>query len=320
MWLTWRQHRAETLSAVAAIAVIAGALIAIGLPMHTTFNDDIAPCLAGGGDRELCSANLALFDKYYGGIAGALPLFGALPFVIGALLGAPLLAREFETGTWQLAWTQAVPRMRWLAVKLGALAATTVALTAALAAVVTWFRGPLDQLYGRFDVTSFDIEGLVPVAYALFAFAGAALAGAVFRRSIPALAAILAVFVAVRVTVETVLRPRYRSPLSLVENIDPTQHGLPIGTGNRADWSIGEGLLQAGQRLGPDAFNTFADAADAADVSTTTYMHDHGVQRWVEYHPADRFWAFQYVEAAIYLGLSVILLAVVVWRVRRRLG
>jgi hypothetical protein len=103
----------------------------------------------------------------------------------------------------------------------------------------------------------------------------------------------------------------------LVENIDPTQHGIPIGTGDRADWTVGEGLMQAGQRLGRDAFNDLAEAADSAGVPTTTYMHDHGVQRWVEFHPAHRFWEFQYIEAAIYVALSTTLLAMVIWRVRR---
>ena len=318
IWLTWRQHRAETLVAVGVLAVVAAALVTLGLPMHAAFNNEILPCLGGGADPEVCSTNMQLFQKDYGGIAGVMPLFSAVPFVVGAFLGAPLLARELETGTWQFAWTQAVPRMRWLTVKLVALATATVALTAAIAALVTWFRGPLDQIYGRFDAASFDIEGLVPMAYALFAFAGGAAAGGLLRRSIPALSAILVAFVAIRITVETVLRPAYRSPITLVENIDPTQHGIAIGTGNLADWTLGQGLTQAGHRLGPDAYNAFADAADAARVPTAAYMYDHGVQRWVDYHPAVRFWTFQYIEAAIFVGLSAILLAVVIWRVRQR--
>jgi hypothetical protein len=34
-------------------------------------------------------------------------------------LGAPLVAREFETGTSQFAWMQSITRRRWLMVKTG---------------------------------------------------------------------------------------------------------------------------------------------------------------------------------------------------------
>ena len=37
---------------------------------------------------------------------------------IGIFWGAPLVARELETGTFRLAWTQSVTRTRWLVVKL----------------------------------------------------------------------------------------------------------------------------------------------------------------------------------------------------------
>ena len=92
------------------------------------------------------------------------------PFVIGAFLGAPLLARELEDGTWQLAWTQAVPRMRWLAAKLAALAGVTVALTGDVHRGAHLVPSAVRRWEGRFQYDAFDLEGLVPVAYALFAF------------------------------------------------------------------------------------------------------------------------------------------------------
>ena len=42
----------------------------------------------------------------------------ALPALVGAFWGAPLVARELESGTYRLAWAQSVTRTRWLAVKL----------------------------------------------------------------------------------------------------------------------------------------------------------------------------------------------------------
>jgi len=37
----------------------------------------------------------------------------AVPGLIGIFWGAPLVARELETGTYRLAWTQSVTRKRW---------------------------------------------------------------------------------------------------------------------------------------------------------------------------------------------------------------
>ncbi len=320
VWLTWRQHRGEALTAAAVLAVLTGILLAVGLPMHATFHHDIVQCIDGSAvDREVCSTNLAAFDKNFGFATAILTLLNVLPFLLGAFIGAPLLARELESGTWQLAWTQAVPRVRWLVVKLVALVALTVVLTSALAALITWFRQPLDALYGRNGLDGFDVEGLVPVAYGLFAFAVGTAAGAVLRRSIPALAVSLLAFVAARATVATSLRPRYQRPLTLLESIEAGNHGIAIGTGNRADWTLDEGFADAtGARLTRTDINGLDDTARDAGVNLTTYMHNNGIQRWVYYHPAGRFWNFQCIEAGIFVGLAVILLAVVIWRLKRR--
>ena len=192
-------------------------------------------------------------------------------------------------------------------------------LTGAFALLITWFRQPLDALYGRNELDGFDVEGLVPVAYGLFAFALGTAAGAALRRSIPALTISLLAFVAVRATVATALRPRYQPPLTLVENIEAGSRGIAIGTGNRADWTLDEGFADAtGQRLDRTDINSLDDTARDAGVNLTTYMHDHGIQRWVDYHPAGRFWHFQYIEAGLFAGLAGILLAAVIWRVKRR--
>lgn len=139
------------------------------------------------------------------------------------------------------------------------------------------------------------------------------------RRSIPTLTASLFAFVAVRATDATSLRPRYQPPLTLVENVEAGGHGIAIGTGNRADWTLDEGFADAtGQRLARTDINSMDDAARDAGVNLTTYVHNRGIQRWVDYHPASRFWNFQYIEAGIFVGLAAILFAAVIRRVKRR--
>src|SRR5205807_2271951 len=42
--------------------------------------------------------------------------------VIGALVGAPLVAREVEQGTHLVTWTQSIPRRRWYVTKAAVIA------------------------------------------------------------------------------------------------------------------------------------------------------------------------------------------------------
>jgi hypothetical protein len=319
-WLTWRQHRTETLAIGLVVAAMAVVLLTLGLPMHGMFARDIAGCLAPPFP-ETCGDARTLFLQRYGGATAYLALLSAVPFAIGGFLGAPLIARELESGTLQLAWTQAVARKRWLAVKLSTLAAVTVLLSSGASAVVTWFRRPLDTLYGPFGPGGFDVEGLMPPAYALFAFALATAAGVILRRSLPALAVALVVFVVARVAVATWWRPSYLPPRVLVDPVPDNPSGIQLGGTDRTDWVLEQGFADAtGRHLTQTEVDDLFTAARDAGMSIPVYLHDHGMQRWVSYHPADRLWTFQYIEAAIFVGLAAAALAVGIWRIRRHAG
>ncbi|MGH3201032.1 MAG: hypothetical protein ACRDOA_08055 [Streptosporangiaceae bacterium] len=67
------------------------------------------------------------------------------PAVVGLFWGAPLIARELETGTAALAWNQSVTRTRWLAVKLALAGLTAMAVTEALSLMQTWWAVPISQ-------------------------------------------------------------------------------------------------------------------------------------------------------------------------------
>lgn len=324
-WLTWRQHRTEAVILGLLVAVTGVTLLALGLPMHSLFPDGAARCVGmQPGASDTCSIALGRLWEEHGYASKMLSLFNLLPFLIGAFLGAPLLARELEQGTWQLAWTQAIPRVRWLAVKLAVLAVLTGALAVVLTAVITWYRRPLDTLDGRFTADAFDLEGLAPTAYALFAFAAGATAGTLLRRSLPALAAALAAYVAVRIAVAGWLRPEYRTPRTLMEDVAANDATIDIGsprmeTGSHLDWALASGYADStGRHLPLPEVLDMDTAAERAGVDLSTYMHENGVQQWVVYHPADRFWTFQLIEAAIFVGLATILLTFVVWRIKRR--
>jgi len=64
-------------------------------------------------------------------------------------------------------------------------------LGAAMTAVITWYRAPMDRLTGHLEHNVYDFEGLALTAYILSAFGFAVLAGLLLllRRSIPAMVA-----------------------------------------------------------------------------------------------------------------------------------
>ncbi|GID27346.1 ABC transporter permease subunit [Paractinoplanes brasiliensis] len=316
-WLIWRQHRTEVCVLGLLVGLFGVALLVLGTQAHDLFPGDPARCAGDTGVTDACTASFRRLDEEYGFVENLLAAFYLVPVVIGAFLGAPLLARELEDGTWQLAWTQAVPRMRWLAAKLAALAGVTVALTGMFTAVLTWFRQPFDAWEGRFQYDAFDLEGLVPVAYALFAFGVATAAGAVLRRSLPAFGVALGAFLAARMSVALLARPAYAGPLTTIE---PVGGSKDRAGPNFADWVIERHYVNAaGRRLSGTEFSELEAAADRAGSNLNQFLHARGIQQFTVHHPADRFWTFQLIEAAVFVAVAAALIGVVVWRVRRRL-
>ena len=129
----------------------------------------------------------------------AIVVVAVAPAIIGVFWGAPLVARELEAGTHRLAWTQSVTRTRWLATKLGVTTLAAAATVGLLTFAVTWWSQPLDGalsstqggLPSRITPVTFAMRGVVPVGYAVFAVVLGATLGAVFRRSLPAMAVTL---------------------------------------------------------------------------------------------------------------------------------
>jgi hypothetical protein len=315
-WLMWRQHRTEALALAIFVGVVAVALFVLGRPMHALFPLGSARCLTPPVD-QVCRSALVRLQQDYGYSTPVLILLNFAPFAIGGVLGAPLLARELETGTWQLIWTQTVPRRRWLAVKVVVLGTLCVLLAAGLSEVIGWYRRPLDLL-GGFDITGFDLTGIAPLAYTLFAFALGVGAGAMLRRSLPAASGAFVLFLAVRFTVAGWIRPHFVTPLTRIEAFVPGSGDLTDGASNARDMILDQGFIDAdGRHITGLGAVILEGKAREGGADPSIYLHDHGIQRWVVYQPIERYWTFQLIETVIFAGLAVLLLALVFWRIRR---
>jgi ABC-type transport system involved in multi-copper enzyme maturation permease subunit len=191
IWLSLRQFRASAMTGVIVLIVAATAALVIGRQTR------------GATDP----------DHYQSLIYSLDALILVAPALLGLFWGAPLVARELETGTAALVWAQSVTRRRWLAVKL-----TVVGSAAAIAGgggslLLGWAAAPLDRVnQDRFTTLFFGTRGLVPAAYAIFAVLLGVAAGLLAKRTLPAMALTGALFVVVQVLVPNLVRPHLMPP------------------------------------------------------------------------------------------------------------
>lgn len=59
---------------------------------------------------------------------------------------------------------------------------------------------------------------------------------------------------------------------------------------------------------------------DVALTATRCLLRHDWAHNTILYQPASRFWPFQFIESAIYLGMAVALLGVTIWWIRTRLA
>jgi ABC-type transport system involved in multi-copper enzyme maturation permease subunit len=217
IWLTWRQFRAQAITAAAALAAFAIVLAATEPSLSGVYhNSGFATC-HGAACTGLASTFIN--DLASGvGIAGVPGTFYMIlyflsvvviliaPAIIGIFWGAPLIARELEAGTFRLTWNQSITRTRWLAVKLALTGVAAMAVTEAFSLIQAWWAAPIGKAVGlggsgsifgetRFGVFVFPTHGITPLGYAAFGFA-LGTAGLLARRAIPAMAITLAIFAA----------------------------------------------------------------------------------------------------------------------------
>jgi ABC-type transport system involved in multi-copper enzyme maturation permease subunit len=327
--VTWRQHRI----ALAGVAVLLGALAVwlwiIGLPVHHDYAALTACHPASSPD---CQDLANTFNSMWGLMGNAAILLQVLPALIGAFVGAPVLARELETGTSRFAWTQGFGRWRWALAKLVPLAVVLAAATGAFSALLSWCYQPYITtgnqdlgVYGNSPlVTIFSLREVTLPAWTVATFAIGALAGMLIRRVVPAIVATLAVYAGLAIAAVAFLREHYLTPLVTSDQNVPgtawiigqwwTKDGKFAFAGNPPNNLVNQycnfpqsGSSGKGGGGGPSAMNPFAQC-----------LAPHGYTNWTSYQPASRFWPFQWIEGGWLLALSVLLIAATIWLVQRR--
>lgn len=322
-WLTWRQHRFQLGVAAALLAALAVLLLVTGLQMASQYHSAIAACTA---TRSCINQGGLFLGNHAVGFLVIMTL--GTPVLAGLFWGAPLVAAELETGTAQFAWMQSITRRRWLAVKASWMLLAAAVWGGVISALVTWWSGPNNALHlDAFNPGRFDIMGLVPVAYALFAMALGIAAGTLLRRTLPAMAVTLAGFIAVRAPIALWLRQHYLSPVTVFYKA--TSGFTPPGS----YWQFAQGVLGPnGQQLAQPDNTNYIDGISTVYLPASCNQVSRGAftpppscmqavshfRGFLTYQPADRFWTFQGIETGIFLVLAAALIAVTAVTLLRR--
>jgi hypothetical protein len=337
--VTLRQLRTETIMSVALLAVLAVLLALTGPHLAEVNNAFQSSCKAAGDCATIPNPVFFVDPELQTWVPLILTFMSA---VVGLFFGAPLVARELETGTFRLAWTQSVTLRRWLAVKLTLVGLAAVLIGGLVTGMVEWWQSPLDAAgQNPFDPVNFGYHGVVPIGYAAFGFALGVTAGVLLRRTVAAMGATLVGFIAARLAVEHWVRPHFASPLheslSILTthaslsvqapagtlSLIPTQVSIPnawILSTTVADKSgdalTSQDLLRAcpalGQPLGGGS-GPLPAAVHACLTKLSATFHTVAT-----YQPASRFWPFQWAEMGIFLVGAVALCGFTYWWLRRQ--
>ncbi|MFJ9454746.1 ABC transporter permease subunit [Kitasatospora sp. NPDC101447] len=265
---------------------------------------------AAGCDMALRSCN-ERWKVFLHGYGPALTVGGNLVYflggALGAFVGAPLLAREFEHGTVRFAWTQGAGRTRWTAGGLVLVGGVLAVATAPTAAVLNWWIAPLATHAGRFTPLAFSSAPPALVGRVLLVFTLSALAGAVLRRTVVAVGIGVGASVVTNLVAES-LRFHYRTPL------EDTVHTLAQGSLDHR-WEGGLWATDpAGSRLDLNRLYDLGGDYYGAEK----LLGEGGYSLHESYQPDGRYWSFQFVEFGWTTALAVVLGAAAVWWVRRR--
>lgn len=330
IWLTWRQHRIEILIMGLVLLCIAPFLLINGIHIAA----DAQKAYSCTGTPTACNGAMHALSndaQQFAENSSFFILALALPLLAGIFVGGHAIAREFEQGTYRMIWTQGTPWARWILNRIGLLCCIILCAFGLWFGLLACWAGPnlrALQDNGNFTFANiFDIWGIVPIAYALFALMLGICAGTITRKTVPAMAITLVVFVAVRILIVNFARPYYLPPVVLTTSLvitntppDSSQLVPPYS------WVIKYTVIdRQGQTVSQDALdicNELLGSKGGTDAEQAQYNRciiEHGFQNRSVYQPAERYWLFQAIESGIYLLLSALLLALTLWWTKHRI-
>jgi hypothetical protein len=321
-WVVWRQHRMALAGLAAFLGGLAVYVWMVGRQLHHAY----VAATTCNPNSPTCADLITHFNFMNHALQGGY-ILQAVPALIGAFVGAPVLARELETGTFRFAWTQGFQRWRWVVAKVVALGILVTAAAAAISLLLSWYYQPyLATRNGALDLNEmsafgggvFDLRGVSFAAWTLAAFAIAVLAGMLIRRAVPAIVATLAAYTALALLAANLLRRHYLPPLRTTNLDVPGSAWIQSQGWTRGGTFAFHNWRDAPQTLIQSCTSASGPFGKGSPVALAQCFARHGYTQLTSYQPASRFWAFQWIEGGWLLVLSALLIAATAWVVHHR--
>ncbi len=326
-WVVWRRYRTMLIATVGVLTLIAVYLVVNGEQMRASYRSATS-CTPV--NTAACQYKFQLFHDSYAqpGLIGVLLTF--LPAIIGSFVGAPLLSRELESGTFRYAWTQGAGRMRWAIAILTCGAVGVAVVMAGFGALISWHNQPLldADITPRLHTTVFPETGLAAAGWALAGFTLSVLAGLLWRRAIPAIVTAFAACFGLEYLAAT-YRLKYVRPLTTTSLDQPhkalninqwwTKGGVHLSTDQvtSALSAVGAQVNATGGKITPVASGS-SHGAGGPSVDPVQYLLHHGYLQITSYQPDSRYWTLQWIEFGWLTALALLLLGATFWLLRRR--
>jgi len=312
--VTWLQHRGSLIASGVLFAACALLIGVSGLGSHAIYAR-LSRCLAS--QRGNCTDLFNSMSAQTTRLSLITIVLLVLPVLVGMFIGAPLLARELESGSFRFAWTQGIGRIRWLVTKMVLLGGTAAAAAALLGFLADWYGGPFESagLASRWQGGQFNVTVLTLPAWTLCSLAAGTFAGLLIGRVVAAMAA-AAAFAGVLIVLDFMrLHDWFLGIVPGVTRGSPSGTGLgalntfavpggipgPPGSWLVGGWYTGPG----GQRLSSTAVNSLVNKLYASKSNNAAqWLARHHDAYWISYQAAGRFWAFQLAEVGILLAIT----------------
>jgi hypothetical protein len=322
-WVAWRQSRTALAATFGVVGLLAAYYLVSGHQIHTDYATWQACSPRHSSACQFLSSNF--FNKY--GSTGPLGFVQNLvPVLIGAFVGAPILARELETGTVRYAWTQGVGRVRWALALLAPGAIVSAVTVAAFGAVVDWRYHPLVEagVTQRLDPSLFPASAPAVVGWALAGFGIGVLTGLLWRRVLAAVATTVVIGFGLAVLTSVELRGHYLPPKTTT-GLQINSTGMQVdqwwtkGGRRVSDGQLNQALQSAGVQGSISHGGTHAQATPGSTgTDPIQYLIHHGYTQWTSYQPDSRYWTLQWIEFGWLTALALITATIAVLLLRRR--
>jgi hypothetical protein len=320
----WRRYKI-TITAVAAVYV-ACALVLFTEAFTIRADADahhLSRCWSNAGYVSSCDSNRAwnaLLNRPYE-IHWIGYLLLLVPGIVAVFGGVRWLTREYDTGVGHYSWTQSVSRTRWFAgTGMTLLAIAVVAAAVCGWAFNWWYPAALPFSYvttvGAWDVNSFPLDPIGFVGLTLVAFAAAALAAALIRRTLPAMVVTVAGYAGILVSADNWLRPQL------------------LGLGTTTAHAPGGVYFASASWPAPGVYPVrvwFTSASGRGytldkiwgilsnpNTNPGRWLTAHHFTYWVSYQPVSHLRMIRLEWSAILVLLALAMFALAAWRVRSR--